>query len=37
MTSWSNLTTLSSISRTVTFTNPTASSGAQFYRTVLLP
>lgn len=37
LTIWNNLTTLSNINGTVAFTNPVASTGAQFYRTVLLP
>lgn len=37
LTSWNNLTTLSNITGIVTFTNPVASTGMQFYRTFLLP
>jgi len=34
---WNNLTTLTNITGTVTFTNSIPPSGQQFYRTVLLP
>jgi hypothetical protein len=37
LTGWNNLTTLTNLTGTVTFTNPSASTGSQFYRTVLLP
>jgi len=35
--SWNNLTTLSNLTGTVTFTNPVPSTAPQFYRTVLVP